>query len=87
MSEINKIILDIEENENTELSGKGIQEKIDIKGTLTVKNPSKNNKIWNTVRNATGIETTDMGMAEEKIGEIQPEGKNAVNYGVQEKDK
>jgi len=86
LSEINKIVLDIEEKEETELSGKGIQEKIDINGTLSINNPSKNNKIWNAVRSVGGIETTDMGIAEEKVGEIEATGKNVVQYKIQEKD-
>ncbi|NHI94071.1 MAG: hypothetical protein EAX96_16395 [Candidatus Lokiarchaeota archaeon] len=86
MSEVNKVILEIVEKEETKLSGKGIQENIDITGNFSVINPSKTNRIWNAVRVIKGIETTNIADVEEKIGEIKPEGKNIISYKIQEQD-
>ena len=86
MSEENKIILEIVEKENTSLSGKGIQENIDISGTLSVINKSKSNRIWNAVRIIKGIGSTDIADVDEKIGELKAESKNAVSYKIQEQD-
>ena len=86
MSEQNKIILELVEKEETKLSGKGIQENITITGDFSVINPSKSSRIWNAVRSLKGIETTNLGDVEEKVGELKPESKNTVSYQIQEQD-
>ncbi|MHA1798378.1 MAG: hypothetical protein ACTSVY_08005, partial [Candidatus Helarchaeota archaeon] len=86
LSEVNKVILEINEKEETVLSGKGILEKINITGELSIINTSKSNRLWNAVRTINGIETTNIPEFEEKIGEIKADSKNTISYVVQEKD-
>ncbi len=81
--DVKKVIIDLEETEETEIGEHSEQLSIAVEGVLTVNNVSEQHRIWNTnVDVSEGRDSTDFDADILHVGEVNPQDKWSTNYGV-----
>ncbi len=79
---LEKLILDLTEEEHSVLSEKNDIDQIKVDGTVSVINPSAECRIWNAELKVKNIENTNLGEGTLKVGEVQTKGKWKQSYTV-----
>lgn len=82
MSEALKVIVDLSEKVDCLLSGDNKVKSISAKGVLTIKNPSRKNKIWSCELRLEGISSTSLKDERYAVGEVPAGGSWNLNYNI-----
>ncbi|MEM2046292.1 MAG: hypothetical protein QXW47_07795 [Candidatus Jordarchaeales archaeon] len=82
MSEALKVVIDLSEKVDCVLSGDNKVKSISAKGTLTVKNPSRRNKVWSCELQLGGVSSTSLKEERYDVGEVPAGGTWTLEYNI-----